>query len=122
MRLLLTFLMFAATAVHAQRPVYQCNGVYTDQPCAGGREVDIAPTRGAHSMSGARKESLEAQMDQINRNSQVATQKGMEQANRLMRCHGLMLERQTIDRGGQERKDRRFAIRQEQFRLSCERT
>jgi hypothetical protein len=108
----------------AQQPVYQCGGVYTDKPCKGGREVDINPTRGAHSLSGTRRESQEAIMEGLARNAEKAQQEGFRQATEAMRCEDLRRQREAIDVAGlaEKLKDRRFAIREEQFRLKCRRT
>lgn len=89
--------ILAASAVHAQKPVYLCGKVYTDQPCKDGREVDIAPTRGAHSMSGQRRESTEAAMEGISRNTDAALKKGMREGAVLMRCGDLQRQRAAID-------------------------
>ena len=55
--MLLACILLLAPVANAQKPVYLCGKVYTDQPCKEGREVDINPTRGAHSMSGTRREA-----------------------------------------------------------------
>ena len=60
------------TIAHAQKPVYLCEGVYPDKPSKNGREVDIAPTRGAHSMSGSKRERSEAVIDRVNRDMEKA--------------------------------------------------
>lgn len=113
-----------AGAAWAQKPVYQCGGIYTDKPCKDGKEVDIAPTRGAHSMSGTKRMSQEAQMEEMKRGFDKAQEEGARQARQLRRCGELHREREAIDRAGQPEalKDRRFAIRQEQFQLNCRRT
>lgn len=40
----LTYLCPSATA---QQTVFLCNGTYTDQPCKGGREINVLPTERA---------------------------------------------------------------------------
>ena len=107
-----------------QKPVYQCNGTYTDKPCAGGREVDILPTEGAHSMSGTRKQSQEAAIRDITRNMDKARDKGMQQGLTLTRCNQLRQERIRMDSGqlSGDLEGRRLAVRQELFKLGCSRT
>lgn len=107
----------------AQQPVYRCNGTYTDQPCAGGREVDIHPTEGAHSMSGKKKQSLEAQLRDANRSADQGLNKGVKQANTAMQCQQLQKERTRLDKTGTgtELEGRRLEIRQQQFKLGCRR-
>ena len=121
-RILVALLCF--NAAHAQQPVYLCGGVYTDQPCKDGREVDINPTRGAHSLSGKRRESSEAVMERLTRDMQKAQDEGWKRGTELMRCEDLRRKREAIDASGrpEQFKDQRFAIRQEQFRLKCKRT
>lgn len=51
-RILLIATMTAAGYAQANQTVYLCKGVYTDQPCKDGREVDILPTEGADKLSG----------------------------------------------------------------------
>jgi len=123
-RIALVLALVAGTMAYAQKPVYQCDGVYTDKPCKNGREVDIAPTRGAHSMSGTKRQSTEAVMDQFNLDVQNAQSKGFKQANDMMRCDELRRRREAIDTLGQpdSLKDERFKIREEQFKLNCKRT
>ncbi|NIC40770.1 DUF4124 domain-containing protein [Aquabacterium sp. A08] len=119
--MLATFLLALAGTVGAQQPVYLCNGVYTDRPCANGKEVDILPTEGMHSMSGQKQQSQEAVMRDISRQIQQAQQRGMEQGVTLHRCHQLRQERMQLDRTEKAGSltDRRLAIRQEQFKLGC---
>ena len=81
------------SGVQAQKPVYLCNGVYTDQPCKAGKEVDIAPTRGLDSMSGQRRESLQVMQERMTESSARAQKKGEEEAQRLMRCAALRRQR-----------------------------
>lgn len=113
----------ACVAASAQKPVYLCDGTYTDKPCKGGREVDIAPTRGAHSMSGTKRESHEAVMERVSRDVEKAQAKGLQQGQDAMRCAELRRRREAIDRAGQAaaRDDERFRIREEQFALKCRR-
>lgn len=114
----------AATA-GAQPPVYRCaDGTYTDQPCAGGREVDIAPTRGAHSMSGTRRESREAVMEGVQSDIAKSHAKGAKQAQDIMRCEHLRRRREALDRAGQAgaMDGERLRLREEQFALKCKRT
>lgn len=110
-----------AIPAHAQKPVYQCNGTYTDKPCAGGREVDILPTEGAHSMSGKRKQSQEAMIRDMTRDMHKAQEKGFQQGAAIMRCERLRQERVNLDAGqpNGQLEGRRLAIRQEQFKLGC---
>ncbi|KQP22361.1 hypothetical protein [Pseudorhodoferax sp. Leaf267] len=112
-----------AASAGAQQTVYLCDGTYTDKPCKGGKEVDIAPTRGAHSMSGKRRESTEAVVERIRENNQAAYQKGMKQAQDNMRCDQLRRRREVIDRSkATEALDgERLHIREEQFALKCRR-
>jgi hypothetical protein len=114
----------AAESAFAQQPVYLCNGVYTDKPCKDGREVDINPTRGAHSYSGTRRESTEAVLERINRDMDRAGAEGVKQANEIIRCEELRRQRSAIDASGQADalKELRFSIREEQHRLRCKRT
>lgn len=106
---------------NAQQPVYLCNGTYTDQPCRGGKEVEIVPSRGAHSMSGTRRESREAVMEDIHRRSQAAQAKGLKQANDNLRCQDLRRRRMGIDKSGRSESldGERLHIREEQFALRC---
>jgi hypothetical protein len=115
---------FAAAPALAQQPVYLCSGVYTDKPCKDGREVDINPTRGAHSMSGTRRESNDAVMERITRDINKAQEEGVRQGSAIMRCEELRRQRAAIDKSGraEDFKDQRFAIREEQFRLRCKNT
>lgn len=110
-------------AVNAQQPVYLCNGTYTDQPCKGGREVDIVPSRGAHSMSGTRRESGEALRERAMQEVNTAIQKGHKQGLDVMRCDQLMRRRQVLDKsdGTQDLDGERLRIREEQFALKCRR-
>jgi hypothetical protein len=119
----LTACLLALPAL-GQKPVYLCGKVYTDQPCKEGREVDITPTRGADSMSGKSRESSEATMERIGGASQKATERGMQEATRLIRCDELRRRREAIDRAGKDAGmgDQRFSIRKEQFKLSGSRT
>ena len=119
----MALLVFVLPAV-AQKPIYLCNGTYIDKPCAGGREVDIRPTEGAHSMSGTRKQSQEAAIRDITGSMEKAREKGMQQGMSITRCNQLRQERIHLDSGQQsgELEGRRLAIRQEQFKLGCSRT
>lgn len=120
----LSLIIICATAASAQQPVYLCGGTYTDQPCKGGKEVDIAPTRGAHSMSGTRRESTEAILEGASQRSRDATVKGQKQGADLLRCAQLYRQRLAIDRAGKAAANdgERFKIREEQFALKCRRT
>lgn len=106
---------------HAQRTVYLCDGTYTDQPCASGREVDVTPNQGANSLSGQRRESPEVQMDNLHRAAADGQRKGVELYRTITRCIELRDRRAYLDGTGQAEtlKAERFAIRQEQFRLNC---
>lgn len=121
--IVLSIILASAAVASAQKPVYLCDGTYTDQPCQGGREVDIAPTRGAHSMSGERRESTEAVMENALQRSQAAREKGLRQAQELLRCQDLRRRREAIDRGGrtQALDGERLRVREEQFALNCRR-
>jgi hypothetical protein len=103
--------------------VYLCDGTYTDKPCKGGREVAVAPTRGAHSMSGTKRESREAVMERVSRDVEKSYQNGMQQAADNIRCDQLRRQREALDRASQSaaRDDQRFRIREEQFALKCRR-
>lgn len=107
----------------AQQPVYRCNGTYTDQPCAGGHEVDIRPTEGAHSLSGRKKQSLEAQLRDATRSADQGFNKGVQQAHTAMKCQQLQKERMRLDQTstGTELAGRRLEVRQQQFKLGCRR-
>ncbi|PZQ00350.1 MAG: hypothetical protein DI587_08815 [Variovorax paradoxus] len=107
----------------AQQPVYLCNGTYTDQPCKGGKEVDILPSRGAHSMSGTRKESGEAVRERVMRDIDSAYQKGIQQGRNSMRCDQLLRRRQALEKSSsvQDLDGERLRIREEQFALKCRR-
>jgi hypothetical protein len=113
-----------ALSAQAQKPVYQCHGIYTDKPCAGGREVDIRPTEGAHSMSGNRKQSQEAAIRDLTRNMDNARHEGVRQGMAIARCNQLRQERIRIDSGQPtgDLEGRRLAVRQEQFKLGCNKT
>lgn len=119
--LCLLLLNLAATSATAQQTVYLCSGTYTDRPCKDGREIDIRPTEGAHSISGKRMLSTESQMRDLNQAIAECMAKGSAQYQILTRCDQLKHERESIDRPGSGfvDKDRRFAIRQEQFKLNC---
>jgi hypothetical protein len=129
-RLLISRLLVLSTALlicvptSAQKPVYLCNGVYTDNPCKDGKEVDIAPTRGVHSMSGQKRQSTEAAVADVQDQMNRAFERGNEEAKVLLRWDELRRRRERIDASGQTAidKDERFAIRQEQFKLACKRT
>ena len=125
MRSIVLAIMLAGTCwgASAQKPVYRCDGTYTDKPCKGGREVDITPTRGAHSMSGTRRESREAVMERVSRDVEKSYQKGMQQAAENFRCDQLRRQREAIDRTNQSAAldDQRFRIREEQFALKSQR-
>ncbi len=118
---LATLLLGAVLPATAQRTVYQCGGVYTDQPCANGREVNIAPTHGANSLSGKRQESPQVQMENLHQAMQDGQRKGAEQYQQIVRCNELKRRRESIDSADDPMplKQERFAIRQEQFKLSC---
>ena len=113
--------MLVVSGVWAQQPVYLCDGTYTDRPCAHGKEVDILPTEGVHSLSGKKRQSQEAVMRDISRDIRTAQETGMKQAAVIIRCSQLQQERIQLDRTDKagSMTDRRLAIRQEQFRLGC---
>lgn len=113
--------VLAVSSVWAQQPVYLCDGTYTDRPCAHGKEVDILPTEGAHSLSGKKRQSQEAVMRDISRDIRTAQETGMKQAAVIIRCSQLQRERVQLDQTEKAGSltDRRLAIRQEQFRLGC---
>ncbi len=113
--------VLAVSCVWAQQPVYLCDGTYTDRPCAHGKEVDILPTEGVHSLSGKKRQSQEAVMRDISRDIRSAQETGMKQAAVIIRCSQLQQERVQLDRTDKAGSltDRRLAIRQEQFRLGC---
>lgn len=50
-----TALIWSAQA----QTIYRCGNAYSDEPCAGAKEVDIRPTEGAHSLSGKKRRSRE---------------------------------------------------------------
>lgn len=53
-------LMMISTAASAwTQPIYRCGNTYSDEPCSGGKQIDILPTEGAHSLSGKKRESYE---------------------------------------------------------------
>lgn len=105
----------------AQQPVYLCQGTYTDRPCENGKEVDILPTEGMHSMSGQKQQSQEAVMRDVNRQMNAAREKGLQQGMTMLRCSQLQQERLQIDKTDKAESltERRLAVRQEQFRLGC---
>lgn len=111
----------AVAGACAQQPVYLCDGTYTDRPCAHGKEVDILPTEGVHSLSGKKRQSQEAVMRDISRDIRTAQETGMKQAAVIIRCSQLQQERVQLDRTDKvgSLTDRRLAIRQGQFRLGC---
>ncbi len=113
--------VLVVSGVWAQQPVYLCNGTYTDRPCANGKEVDILPTEGVHSLSGKKRQSQEAVMRDISRDIRTAQETGMKQAAVIIRCSQLQRERVQLDQTEKAGSltDRRLAIRQEQFRLGC---
>lgn len=119
--LVITGCMLVVSGVWAQQPVYLCDGTYTDRPCAHGKEVDILPTEGVHSLSGKKRQSQEAVMRDISRDIRTAQETGMKQAAVIIRCSQLQQERMLLDRTDKAGSltDRRLAIRQEQFRLGC---
>lgn len=119
--LVITGCMLVVSGVWAQQPVYLCDGTYTDRPCAHGKEVDILPTEGVHSLSGKKRQSQEAVMRDISRDIRTAQETGMKQAAVIIRCSQLQQERMQLDRTDKAGSltDRRLAIRQEQFRLGC---
>lgn len=63
--LLLSLTLLGCFAANAQQTVHLCDGTYNGKPCKGGKEVDIAPTRGAHSMSGTKRQSTEARHERV---------------------------------------------------------
>ena len=113
--------MLVVSGVWAQQPVYLCDGTYTDRPCAHGKEVDILPTEGVHSLSGKKRQSQEAVMRDISRDIRTAQETGMKQAAVIIRCSQLQQERAQLDRTDKAGSltDRRLTIRQEQYRLGC---
>lgn len=118
----IALLLFSITSLaNAQQTVYLCDGTYTDRPCKNGREVDIRPTEGAHSISGKRMQSLDSQMREMNQAMAENLAKGTDQYKVITQCDQLRRERELIDRSGAAAVDsaRRFSIRQEQFRLNC---
>ena len=119
--LVATCLTVLAGTAWSQQPVYLCNGTYTDRPCANGKEVDIAPTEGMHSLSGQKRQSQEAVMRDVTRQMQAAQERGMQQGATIIRCNQLQQERMQLDRTDKAGSltDRRLAIRQEQFKLGC---
>lgn len=77
MRVLGIVLMAVSTTASAwTQPVYKCGNSYSDEPCKGGREVDVLPTEGAHSMSGRKREPTEVQL----RNARRELYKAIEPA------------------------------------------
>ncbi|WP_133858981.1 DUF4124 domain-containing protein [Comamonas sp. JUb58] len=124
MKALLVSILLAATGAHAQ-VVYKCANGYTDKPCKDGQELDIRATEGAHSMSGAKRQSTEALVRDINRQTDIAMEKGIQQYRTITACNALYQERMNIDRKtkkSSEDGERRFQIRQEQFKLKCKNT
>ncbi len=110
----------AAELAMANQTVYLCKGVYTDQPCKDGREVDILPTEGADKLSGKSQRSAEAHSRDNSRLIDQSIKKSFADADKSMRCEALIRERKAIDRmDGLD--ERRFQIRQEQFALKCPR-
>ena len=107
-----------AGAAWANATVYKCNGVYTDQPCKDGREVDIAPTEGLDKLSSRPRKSHDAQMREISRTINKSVGEGHTKAGVILQCQSLLRERRAIDGSGGS-KDRRFAIRQQQHALNC---
>jgi len=65
--------LLLAWSIQAQT-IYRCGNAYSDEPCAGAKEVDILPTDGAHSLSGTRRRNHESYMRDVNR----AVDKAME--------------------------------------------
>lgn len=63
----------AAAAGHTQT-IYRCGSAYSDEPCTGGKTVDIRPTEGAHSLSGQKRRSNEAILRQAHRDTAKALQ------------------------------------------------
>lgn len=123
----MTRILFAVTivvatqlsgAAWANATVYKCNGVYTDQPCKDGREVDIAPTEGLDKLSSRPRKSHDAHMREISRTINKSVGEGHTQAGVILQCQSLLRERRAIDGNG-DSKDRRFAIRQQQHALKC---
>lgn len=121
MKAISLLLFVIAAQANAQQTVYLCNGTYTDKPCKDGREIDIRPTEGAHSISGKRMQSLDSQMRDMNQAMSENLAKGTAQYKVITQCEQLRRERELIDRSGAATVDseRRFAIRQEQFRPNC---
>ncbi len=117
----LAMLLGIAPFATAQKPIYLCEGVYTDAPCRGGKEVDILPSRGVTSLSGRKRESLEATIESTQTDMVKSQQQGIAEASRMVRCDGLQRQRQAIDASSTDSalRERRFAIRQEQHRLNC---
>lgn len=121
MKAIALLVLVIAVLANAQQTVYLCNGTYTDKPCKDGREVDVRPTEGAHSISGKRMQSYDAQMREMNQAMAENLAKGTAQYKVITLCDQLRRERELIDRSGAASVDseRRFAIRQQQFRLNC---
>lgn len=119
-RFLLIAAMAATGTAKANQTVYLCEGVYTDQPCKDGREVDILPTEGADKLSGKSRRSAQAHGRDTSRMVDQSIKKGFADADKSMRCEGLIRERKAIDRSGGSDK-RRFEVRQEQFAWKCPR-
>lgn len=85
--------------------------------------MDIAPTRGAHSMSGTKRESSEARRERVTNEVNTAYQKGLRKGQENVRCDQLLRRREAIDRSkATESLDgERLRIREEQFALKCRR-
>lgn len=116
-----TMLMAGIGIAWAQQPIYLCNGTYTDRPCANGKEIDIQPTEGMHSLSGQKRQSHEAMMRDISRQVDASQKRGLDLVITTQRCDLLRQQRLQLDRTDKAGSltDRRFAIRQEQFKLGC---
>lgn len=115
---LLIATMAAAGDAMANQTVYLCKGVYADQSCKDGSEVDILPTESADRLSGLRQRNAEARDRDNSRLIGQSINKGFASADKSMRCEALIRERQAIDRSTGS-AERRFQIRQEQFALKC---
>lgn len=118
--LLIAVALFSQMA-HAQ-VVYKCDGGYTDKPCKDGAEVPIQATEGAHSLSGQKKQSSEAYIRDVNRSSNKALERALENQKYNNQCERLKQERIAIDaktNQSENQKTRRFEIRKIQYELKC---
>jgi len=58
--------MLLAGSAQAQT-IYRCGNTYSDEPCAGAKEVDILPTEGAYNLSGTHRRGRESLLRDMNR-------------------------------------------------------